>query len=219
MGFHPPSEEYLSTIRELQVEGGEVKQARLAKRLGYSAAAVSEMVKRLERGGLVEVGPRKAITLTASGLDQAESVMRRHRLAERLLTDVLGLDWHLVHEEAAKWEHVISDAVEARLLEVLGRPETCPHGNPIPGLGDARDDLIPLTDVDAGCAVTIERVTEEAEGSPEVLLYLGEHGLIPGAAIQIAAVAPDGSRSVEIAGDQVAVGPDIAAFLYVALTL
>src|SRR6202046_3933374 len=128
--FHPPLEEYLEAIHELEEEGATVIQARLAERLGHSAPAVSEMVRRLRDEGYVEVRGRKLL-LTGDRQTMAESAVGKPRLAERLLTDIIGLPWEHAHVEAGRWEHVISDEVEARLVEILGPPTTCPDGNPI----------------------------------------------------------------------------------------
>src|SRR5580658_9147406 len=128
-GFHPPLEEYLEAIHELGEEGIVVIQARLAERLDHSAPAVSEMIRRLRDEGYVETRGR-SLLLTVRGRAVAESVVRKHRLAERLLTDIIGLPWEKAHLEAGRWEHVISDDVERRLIELLGHPTTCPHGNP-----------------------------------------------------------------------------------------
>ena len=133
-GFHPPLEEYLEAIWELEEEGVQVIQARLAEHLGHSAPSVSEMVRRLRTDGYVALDGR-SLSLTDKGRTRAVSVVRKHRLAERLLTDVIGIPWHKTHEEACRWEHVISDEVEERLVVLLGNPATCPHGNPIPGPG------------------------------------------------------------------------------------
>ncbi len=122
-GYHPPVEEYLETIQSLTEEGTPVIQARIAERLGRSAPSVSEMLERLEADGYIARSGR-AISLTGPGRTLADSVIRKHRLAERLLTDVIGLPWHKVHVEAGRWEHVISDEVEARLVELLGNPTT-----------------------------------------------------------------------------------------------
>ena len=127
--FHPPVEEYLETMLALAEEGVPVIQARIAERLGRSAPSVSEMLERLIEDGFVSRQGRQ-LHLTESGRTLAEKVVRKHRLAERLLVDVIGLEWHKVHREAGRWEHVISDAVEARLVELLGDPATCPHCNP-----------------------------------------------------------------------------------------
>ncbi|MGH9121293.1 MAG: metal-dependent transcriptional regulator, partial [Acidimicrobiales bacterium] len=131
---HPPLEEYLEAVHELEEEGTVVIQARLAERLGHSAPTVSGMVRRLRDGGYMAAQGR-ALALTGEGRKLAESVVRRHRLAERLLTDVIGLPWEKAHIEACRWEHVISPEVEDRLVELLGHPTTCPHGNPIQGAG------------------------------------------------------------------------------------
>src|SRR5579862_3901939 len=122
-GFHPPLEEYLEAIHELGEEGIVVIQARLAERLGHSAPAISEMIRRLREDGYLEMRGR-SLLLTDQGRGVAESVVRKHRLAERLLTDIIGLPWEKAHLEAGRWEHVISDEVEERLVEVLGHPTT-----------------------------------------------------------------------------------------------
>src|SRR5438477_5337840 len=136
-GFHPPVEEYLEASHELEEEGVQVIQARLAERLDHSPPSVSEMVRRLRDDGYVRAQGR-ALTLTAKGRRRAESVVRKHRLAERLLVDVIGLEWHKIHAEACRWEHVISDDVEARLVELLENPTTCPPRQPDPGGRSAR---------------------------------------------------------------------------------
>src|SRR5919199_6706146 len=155
--FHPPLEEYLEAIYEFEDEGTHVIQARLAEHLGHSAPSVSEMIRRLKAEGWVEVRQR-SLQLTPKGRHRAESVVRKHRLAERMLTDVIGLPWHKTHLEACRWEHVISDEVEQRLVAVLDNPATCPHGNPIPGAGEARDDLSALAGCEPGDHVRLERV-------------------------------------------------------------
>src|SRR6476469_1758845 len=142
-GFHPPVEEYLEAIYELQEEGTPVIQARLAERLGHAPPSVSEMIGRLRGDGFLDAEGR-ALRLTAKGRKRAESVVRKHRLAERLLTDVIGLEWHKTHLEACRWEHVISDEVEALLVKLLDNPTTCPHGNPIPGTAAPREKLVAL---------------------------------------------------------------------------
>src|SRR4051794_9384905 len=126
-GYHPPVEEYLEAVHELTEDGVPVIQARLAERLGHSAPTVSETIRRLRDEGYVEIDGR-TITLTKTGKVRAESVVRKHRLAERLLTDIIGLEWHKAHMEATRWEHVISDEVESRIVELLHNPTTCPHG-------------------------------------------------------------------------------------------
>ena len=128
------TEMYLRTILELQEEDIIALRARIAERLGHSGPTVSQTVARMERDGLVVVTTDRHLELTERGAEVATGVMRKHRLAERLLADVIGLDWEYVHEEACRWEHVMSERVEQRLYELLGKPDASPYGNPIPGL-------------------------------------------------------------------------------------
>ncbi|MFN2606711.1 MAG: metal-dependent transcriptional regulator [Acidimicrobiales bacterium] len=213
-GFHPPLEEYLEAIWELEEEGARVIQARLAEHLGHSPPSVSEMVRRLRDEGWVDVRER-AVHLTDKGRARAESVVRKHRLAERLLTDVIGLPWHMTHVEACRWEHVISDEVESRLVTLLQNPATCPHGNPIPGAGGDRDDLRALAEAQPGDHVRLERVTEQVEVDLDALIYLDSHHFIPGAAAEVHAKAPDGTLTLTLAEGSIALGPALAAQLYV----
>ncbi|MCZ7630585.1 MAG: metal-dependent transcriptional regulator [Microthrixaceae bacterium] len=162
--YHPAFEEYCEAIWELSEDDIEVIQARIAERLEVSRPAVSEMIRRMEGEGLIEVN--STITLTDKGHSLAERVVRRHRLAERFLTDILGLSWADAHEEAGKWEHVISQPVETALARVLGDPTTCPHGNPIPGAAYEAPDTQPLSDVAVGTDFTITRIPEELEFTP-----------------------------------------------------
>src|SRR6059058_5499332 len=130
------TEMYLRTVYELEEEGIVPLRARIAERLRQSGPTVSQTVARMERDGLVTVEGDRHLELTDEGMRLATRVMRKHRLAERLLTDVIGLDWELVHEEACRWEHVMSESVERRLIELLDHPTESPYGNPIPGLGE-----------------------------------------------------------------------------------
>ena len=217
-GFHPPVEEYLETIHTLTEEGTTVIQARIAERLGRSAPSVSEMLERLSADGYIERSGR-TIALTEQGRTLADSVIRKHRLAERLLVDVIGLPWHKAHLEAGRWEHVISDEVEERLVALLGNPSTCPHGNPIPGaLGDHPAPLaqLSLAEVKPGETVRLERITEEVELDMASLEYLDEHGLIPGRAARVRDRAPDGTITLEVDGKTVALAPGISQQVFVA---
>ncbi|MGH9307338.1 MAG: metal-dependent transcriptional regulator, partial [Acidimicrobiales bacterium] len=180
-GFHPPLEEYLEAVHALEEEDIPVIQARLVERLGHSAPSVSEMIRRLRSEGYIDVDGR-AVTLTDMGRSRAESVVRKHRLAERLLTDIIGLEWHKAHLEAGRWEHVISDEVETRLIELLGHPTTCPHGNPIPGSHPDPVVQAPLSEAVPGDHIRLARVTEQIEIDTESLTYLSEAGFVPGAA-------------------------------------
>lgn len=213
-GFHPPLEEYLEAVHSLEEEGVPVIQARLAQRLGHSRPTVSEMVRRLRAEGYVSGSGRK-ISLTVKGRARAESVVRKHRLAERLLTDVIGLDWHLAHVEAGRWEHVISDEVEVRLVELLGHPDTCPHGNPIPGSGHHRQTQMALAEARPGDRVRLERMTEQVEVDADSLAYLGSHGFVPGVQAEIRERAPDGTVTLLLGGQTMALGPVICRQLFV----
>jgi len=214
-GYHPPLEEYLEAIHELEEEGTVCIQARLAERVGHSAPSVSEMVRRLRQDGYVVVEGR-SVLLTDKGRTRAESVVRKHRLAERLLTDVIGLPWHKAHVEACRWEHVISDEVEERLVELLDHPTTCPHGNPIPGTDGHLVDLVALAGAQPGDVVRLERVTEQVEIDMESLTYLSTHGFVPGADAKVRSRAPDGTLTLEVGDDMIALGPALAGQLFVA---
>jgi DtxR family Mn-dependent transcriptional regulator len=214
-GFHPPLEEYLEAIHELEEEGTQVIQARLAERVGHSAPAVSEVIRRLKAEGYVTVKDRE-VHLTARGRDRAESVVRKHRLAERLLTDIIGLPWEKAHTEACRWEHVISDEVEDRLVELLGHPQTCPHGNPIPGSGVRKGrEQVALSSVKDGARVRLERVTEQVEIDPAAMSYLSKAGFMPGADAHVSAKAPDGTLTLQLSGHTIALGTVLAQKLFV----
>ena len=214
-GYHPPVEEYLEAIHELEEEGTQVIQARLAERVGHSAPAVSETVRRLKADGYITITDR-AVELTDKGRTRAESVVRKHRLAELLLTEVIGLPWHMAHIEACRWEHVISDEVEQRLVVLLGHPTTCPHGNPIPGSGATdRDDLVALSSVAGGEQVRLRRVTEQVEIDAEALVYLSDAGFIPGADATVTSRAPDGSLTLVRGEHTFALGSALAQQLFV----
>jgi DtxR family transcriptional regulator, Mn-dependent transcriptional regulator len=214
--FHPPVEEYLTTIYELAEDGVTVIQARLAERLGHSAPSVYEMVKRLATKGFVEQDGRK-ISLTAEGRALAEGVVRKHRLAERLLTDIIGLPWEKAHLEAGRWEHVISDEVEERLRVLLDDPNTCPHGNPIPGTAPVTTKLFRLTEMMAGSTIRLERVTESVEIDHHAMTYLSENAFITGSEALVSTRAPDGTVSLQVGDRSVAVGADLGANLYVSV--
>ena len=213
-GFHPPIEEYLEAICELEEEGVPVIQARLAERLGHAPPSVSEMVRRLRADGYLEADGR-TMRLTEQGRALAVKVVRKHRLAERLLTDIIGLEWHKAHLEACRWEHVISDEVEAKLVELLGHPTTCPHGNPIPGEKAPKLDLVSLASATVGGRIRLERVTEQVELDTESLTYLGEHGFIPGAEATISSRDADGTLTLELTDVTIAVTAPLAANLFV----
>lgn len=164
------TEMYLRTVLELEEEGIPAIRARLTERLGLSAPSVSEGVQRLEGEGLVVLAEDRTVELTETGRQVATDVLRKHRLAERLLVDVLGVEHEHVHEEACRWEHVISDRVAARLEDFLGHPVTSPYGNPIPGAAseDVELRLVPLAEVDPG-RVRLVRISEQLQGDTAVM--------------------------------------------------
>ncbi len=207
--WHPAFEEYCETIFELREDDVDVIQARIAERLEVSRPAVSEMVKRMEREGLVTT-TAGSIRLTEVGVALAESVVRRHRLAERFLTDVLGLSWADAHVEAGRWEHVISPTVEDAMTRVLGAPTTCPHGNPIPGTEYAAPSAVALEVLEAGARFTVSRIPEELEFTPGLLEFLERSALVPGRSGVVVAIpdSPDGHTVVEVEGRSV----DVDAF-------
>ena len=193
-GYHPAVEEYLETILELEESGIPPMRARIVERLKVSAPAVSETVRRLEREGYVELTPSRQIALTSKGRRYATSILRRHRLAERLLTDVLKVPWSEVHEEAGRLEHAISPSLEAHLVRLLGDPATCPHGNPIPGSANAADPgpLVAVAALGEGARGVVRRIDEELEARFERMQALEEAGLIPGCEVTVLAVEPGG---------------------------
>jgi DtxR family transcriptional regulator, Mn-dependent transcriptional regulator len=212
--WHPAFEEYCETIFELREDDVDVIQARIADRLEVSRPAVSEMIRRMEKAELVTVDGG-AIRLTADGAQLAERVVRRHRLAERFLTDVLGLSWAEAHDEAGKWEHVISDRVEEALTRLLGEPTTCPHGNPIPGSNYSAPDAVTLDELTVGDGFTVSRIPEELEFTPGLLEFLEDSSLLPGISGVITASSPDGTTTVEIGGKHVGVGAFASARILV----
>jgi DtxR family Mn-dependent transcriptional regulator len=184
--------EYLMTIRYMHGEGQPVIAARLAERLGHSAATVSEMITRLVREGLVSVEPEtRQLNLTVPGRTAAERTFRRHALSEWLLTEVIGLGWAEADEEAHHLQHALSDRVTDRIDDLLGHPPTCPHGNPIPRDGQTpeRPAGLRLSEAAAGSDVTILRVTEEAEEDARLLTFLQENAVRPGHVFEIVDVA------------------------------
>ena len=203
--YHPAFEEYCETIFELQEDGVKVIQARIVERLQVSRPAVSEMIKKMKDAGLVLIDGTE-ISLSVKGSRLANQVVRRHRLAERFLTDILGLSWAEAHHEAGKWEHVVSPRVEAAFLRLLEDPTTCPHGNPIPGSDyQTPKGTSALAAISVGNRFVIERIPEELEFQPGLLEFLEESNLIPGENGTVTAVSPDGTTTVDVKGSQVGV--------------
>jgi DtxR family Mn-dependent transcriptional regulator len=213
--MHDTTEEYLETILEIEEEGVTPMRARLVERLGLSAASVSETVQRLVDHDFVELRTDRSLALTPKGRTLATTVVRRHRLAERLLVDVIGLEWEKVHREADRWEHAISADVEEKLVELLGDPATCPHGNPIPGSKHRAPAVsaVPLRDASPG-RYTVSRISEKLELNDDGLRLVAAAQLTPGCDAE---VVTRGARGVDVrtgTGDHT-VPDDVAAQLFV----
>lgn len=190
------TEMYLRTIYELEEEGVVPLRARIAERLRQSGPTVSQTVARMERDGLLHVESDRHLQLTDDGRHLAVAVMRKHRLAERLLHDVIGLEWEQLHIEACRWEHVMSDAVERRILALLDKPLVCPHGNPIPGLedlglpfgGNVAEELLPTLAASAHegpRTVRVERISENLQPDAALMKLLSSSGLTPGMTVLV----------------------------------
>ncbi|HEY6201478.1 MAG TPA: metal-dependent transcriptional regulator [Candidatus Limnocylindria bacterium] len=209
----PATEEYLQAVYTLADEGGQVIGARLAEFLRISPAAVSEMVHRLERDGLLKLDERKEVRLTPRGLTAASSIIRRHRLAERMLVDLLGYEWWKTHEEAERIEHAMSQEMEERLVRVLGDPQTCPHGNPMPGSTPRPTRL--LERLATGERATVERIPDQFEHEPGFLEYLDTQGIRPGVTLEMIEQRP-GLLRVSVDGTSRSIRPDCGQKVWMA---
>jgi DtxR family Mn-dependent transcriptional regulator len=207
--------EYVEAIWEIEEEGIPVIQARIADWLGVSRASVSEMVHRMAGEGLVNIDDE--IKLTEEGRHLAAVIVRRHRLAERFLSEVLKLPWAKVHAEAEVWETTISDDVEAAMWAVMEDPKTCPHGNPIPGAGYKPPKMKPMSDMERGETLRLERISEELELDADMMRYLDESHLRPDAVVELVQKDPHGALTVKVNGDAVGVGAFAAQRLFVAI--
>ena len=221
------TEMYLRTIYELVEEGIVPLRARIAERLHQSGPTVSQTVARMERDGLLTVEGDRHLQLTEEGNSLATRVMRKHRLAERLLTDVIGLDWELVHEEACRWEHVMSDSVEKKVYELLNKPTRSPYGNPIPGLDALGTPDIP-DNADAAAeisgernlafpgltgSVVVRRICESVQTNSGVLRQLHAAGIDPGATVTVAQER-DGV-TIDRSGDKIRLPREVASRVFV----
>ncbi|MBX5458214.1 MAG: metal-dependent transcriptional regulator [Thermogemmatispora sp.] len=221
-------EEYLETIYNMSMEGETVIGARLAQKFGVAPPTVTETLKRLVRDGYVEMDSKRQVRLTEAGYQIAESVLRRHRLAERFLVDLLGMEWHQVHEEACRLEHVISGKFEEQVILNLKQPTTCPHGNPIPGLvPNARTYLsdcgaVRLSTLAPGETATILLISEVVEDESALILYLHQRGLTPGTRLTVVSqgrkLNPDDSEEsvvLMVDGREVTIVKSIAPKIWV----
>jgi DtxR family Mn-dependent transcriptional regulator len=212
----PTIEDYLGVIYTLERDGEPVIGARLAEWLEVSPPTVTATVKRMIRDGWVTMEPSKEIHLTAAGRDAANSVLRRHMLAELLLARILGVPWSQVHQEADAMEHTLSPDTVERLAAKLDHPETCPHGNPLPGYEDLLVNLFPLTAAQAGQRLVIRRVHESAEEKPEFMAFLESHDLLPGSDVVVLDTTPvNETMTLDCCGQTVVLGLTPAALIFV----
>ncbi len=222
------TEMYLRTILDLEEEGIVPLRARISERLGHSGPTVSQTIGRMERDGLVNVEGDRHLALTEQGRSRALHVMRKHRLAERLLADVIGLDWAYVHDEACRWEHVMSEQVERRLLELLDHPTESPYGNPIPALDELGDPLARpflegvinivarVADETGPVTGTIKRLGEPVQFEPELLQQLLAAGVIPGASVTVSRAGSYVLVQVDGSDEGLELPSELAVHVYVA---
>jgi DtxR family Mn-dependent transcriptional regulator len=220
------TEMYLRCVMELEEDGVIPMRARIAGRLGQSFPTVSQTVARMQRDGLVTVAGDRRIELTPEGRSAATRVMRKHRLAECLLADILGLDWQLVHDEACRWEHVMSDAVERRVLDILGHPALSPYGNLIPGVGELGDDeasgifqdTIALSAVpETATNVVVRRIGEPVQSDTELLTRLRRAGIGPDTAILVSRAG--GRIRIGTGQPGIEIGDTAAAHIFVTASI
>ena len=226
-GLIDTTEMYLRTILELEEEGVVPMRARIAERLDQSGPTVSQTVARMERDGLVKVAGDRHLELTDDGRQLATRVMRKHRLAECLLVDVIGLEWEQVHAEACRWEHVMSEAVERRVLDLLRHPTESPYGNPIPGLEELGekaeadsflDGLVSLSELDPGGdgkTVVVRRIGEPIQMDAQLMYTLRRAGVQPGAVVSVNAGSAGGVQ-VGSSGEAAELDAEVAAHVFVA---
>ncbi|MFD1714530.1 metal-dependent transcriptional regulator [Amnibacterium flavum] len=221
------TEMYLRTILDLEEEDIVPLRARISERLGHSGPTVSQTVARMERDGLVVVSGDRHLELTSVGRLKATHVMRKHRLAERLLSDVIGLDWEFVHDEACRWEHVMSEQVERKLIDMLGNPTESPYGNPIPSLDDIGTspsvaflegvtNLVGFVRGGGSGEVVIRRLGEPVQFDPELLKQLKEAGIVPGSTAVVDDAGQYVSLRVDGHGDGIELPVEVAIHVFVA---
>jgi len=214
----PAIQDYLAAIYDLGGTQKPVIGARLARHMKLSPPSITEALRRMQREGYIKLTPKHEIRLTPRGLSIAETMARRHRLIERWLTDVLGIDWAGAHDEAHRLEHAISPIVEEKLAALLGMPSTCPHGNPIPGMEHTHPahHHFSLAEATVGQELAIDRITEEGEADRQLLKFLWDNGVRPGTALTVTEVAPyAGTVAFQIEGRIVTIGLAAASKIWV----
>ena len=221
------TEMYLRTILDLEEENIVPLRARISERLGHSGPTVSQTVARMERDGLVIVSGDRHLELTAGGRSKAVHVMRKHRLAERLLSDIIGLEWEFVHDEACRWEHVMSEQVERKILDLLGHPTESPYGNPIPGLDELGDspavafmtgvvNLVDRVSASTGpISGEVRRLGEPVQFDPELLAQLKQSGVVPGALARFSAAGSYVLVEVDGFGNGLELPNEVASHIFI----
>jgi DtxR family Mn-dependent transcriptional regulator len=208
-------EDYLMTMHVMERDYGEIVAARLAEMLGVAPATVAMTFKRMERDNWITGKGRKAVHLTQTGRDAAHSVTRRHMLTEWLLLKILKVDLPLIHDEAHGIEHALSPHLEERLRDVLGDPQVCPHGNPLPGYEKVVGGWLPLTELTTGEKVVIRRIHEFAEENPDLLNFLIENGVLPGTEVQVQEILPfNQTLTIQVEGRPVTLGFPAARYIF-----
>lgn len=211
----PTIENYLSKILEMQRNGEEVIGLRLAQALNVAAPTVSATLKRMERDGWITTKAQKGLRLTKAGKDAASSILRRHMLAEWMLTGILNIPWANAHAEADQIEHSISERIETQIRKNLDNPQFCPHGNPLPGNESATTTWIPLTDIPARSKVIIRRIHEFAENNQDLLLFLEKNKVLPGMAAEVMEVQPiNQTIQIKLNGNKVTLGFSVAKYIH-----
>lgn len=214
----PQIEDYLKAIYRIQLQGGRAGTNRLAEQMDVTAASATNMLKRLAELKMVRYTPYRGVELTTAGRKIALEILRHHRLMELYLTEILGMSWDQVHDEADRLEHVISEEFEERVAEALGHPAVDPHGDPIPTkeLAITETDYPTLAELEAGEWGEVARVTD---GDPELLRYLAELGLYPGTSVSVREKGPfEGPIVVEVSGTEHSVGRELARNVFVKVT-
>jgi DtxR family Mn-dependent transcriptional regulator len=216
-GLAGPTEkmrEYLEVIYYLSVRQEPVIGARLAEWMNVTPPTVTNIVQRMEEQSYISRDGRGEISLTDEGFTLAEAMVKRHRVLERFLVDVMGVPWHMIHEEAVRLEHNLSPLMEERIEALVGKSTTCPHGNPIPGSGVGYVGTVRLDRADVGAGFVLRRIVEEAEEDSELMRYLQVNGLTPGARFEVADQSPSYGVTLRRDGQTITLSPQIAGSLW-----
>ncbi len=206
--------EYLEVIYYLAARNEPVIAARLARWMSVQPPTVTHILKQLEEKLLIERDPRGLITLTTQGFGLAEAMVRRHRILERFLVDVMGIPWDQIHEEAVRLEHALTPTMEARITVLVGSSTTCPHGNPIPGNTEGYEGKTRLDQASVGLNFTIRRIVEEAEEQSDLIRYLQTNGLVPGAVFAVSDSSQAYGVTLQHEHQTITVSPEITALLW-----